>query len=77
MNQKSAMKSADDLAPLVDGEVDNELLEYVAIEVLQKKGIDEDPRDRAGRSPDSEPTGQPFDAETGVEHFPKLAACLR
>jgi hypothetical protein len=70
-----ALKSPDDLAPLIDNNgVNNELLEYVAMKALQKKGIKERPRDRADRSPDNEPIGEPFDEDTVAQHFPKLAA---
>ena len=72
-----ALKSPDGLAPLIDNnEVDNELLEYIALEVLEKKGINEDPRERADRSPDDEPAGEPFDEETVAQNFPKLASRL-
>lgn len=70
-----ALKNPDDLAPLIDNaEVDNELLEYVALEVLEKRGIKEDPRERSDRSPDDDPVGQPFDEDTVGEQFPKLVA---
>jgi len=70
-----AKQRPDDLAPLIDDrDVDNELLEYVALEVLGERGIEEDPRDRNGRFPDDEPSGEPFDEETVANLFPKLAA---
>jgi uncharacterized protein DUF4240 len=73
-----ALSNPDDLAPLIDNdEVDNELLEYVALEILKTKGIQEDPRERADHSPDDEPAGEPFDENTVTERFPKLAARSR
>jgi hypothetical protein len=70
-----AMQNPDALAPFIDDdEVDNELLEYVALEVLEERGIKEDPRERANRSPDDEPKGEPFDEETVASRFPKIAS---
>jgi hypothetical protein len=69
-----ALNSPDDLGPFVDNpEVENELLEYVAVEVAEKRGLD-DPRDRSERFPDSDPEGEPFKEETVAGAFPRLAA---
>lgn len=69
-----AMKEPDELRPLVDNnEVDNELLEYVALNILEQRGIEEDPRDRSDRRADGEPTGEPFEEDTVAAAFPKLA----
>jgi hypothetical protein len=69
-----ALSDPDQLGTLIDDrEVDNELLEYVAIEVLNHRGIEEDPRERSVRSPDDEPKGEPFQEETVARRFPKLA----
>lgn len=57
-----------------EDDLDNELLEYVALELLESRGIPEDPREASGRSPDDEPEGEPFDEETVAERFPELAA---
>lgn len=56
----------------LDEGVDNELLEYVAIEILEEAG-EEDPRDREGGHPDDDPQGEPFDEDTVTESYPKLA----
>jgi hypothetical protein len=73
-----ALRDPDELAPLIDKEeVDNELLEYVALEVLADRGIEEDPRERSDCSPDDEPKGEPFEEETAAGRFPKLAARCR
>lgn len=59
---------------VVDGaDVDNELLEYVAIEILDKRGKP-DPRDSVGFYIDMEdPAGVSFDEDTVAESFPALA----
>lgn len=70
-----AMKDPDELGPFVDNaEVDNELLEYVAVNLLEQRGVEEDPRDRSHRRADEEPTGEPFEEGTVSAAFPKLAA---
>jgi len=70
-----ALRDPDELAPLIDDqEVDNELLEYVALEVLEERHIKEDPRDRADRFPDDDPIGEPFEEATVASRFPKIAA---
>ena len=70
-----AMQDPDELAPLVDHpEVENELLEYVPLEVLEGRGIKEDPRERSDRSPDDEPKGEAFEEETVAARFPKTAS---
>ncbi|MGC4050728.1 MAG: DUF4240 domain-containing protein [Paludibaculum sp.] len=70
-----AMREPDELGPFVDNpEVENELLEYVPVNILERRGVQEDPRDRSGRQVDGEPTGDPFDEETIADSYPKLAA---
>jgi hypothetical protein len=70
-----AMRDPDELGPFVDNnEVDNELLEYVAVNILEQRGIKKDPRDRSDRRADEEPTGEPFEEDTAGTSFPKLAA---
>jgi hypothetical protein len=70
-----AMTDPDELGPLVDtNEVDNELLEYVAVNILGQRSVEEDPRDRSDRRADGEPTGEPFEEDTVAAAFPKLAA---
>lgn len=72
-----ALRDPDEMAPLIDDdEVDNELLEYVALEVLKEGGIKEDPRDRADRFPDDGPIGEPFEEATVASRFPKIASRL-
>jgi hypothetical protein len=69
-----AMENPDDLGPYVDNtEVDNELLEYVPLEILEGRNIDEHPRDRAERYADGAPLGEPFDEVTVGSSYPKLA----
>jgi hypothetical protein len=70
-----AMKNPDDLGPFIDDpEVDNELLEYVTVDILEDRNIEEDPRDRCDRDADGDPTGVPFDERTVGASFPKLSA---
>jgi len=70
-----AMKEPDELGRFIDSsELENELLEYVAMNVLEKRGVGEDPRDRSGRSADDEPAGEPFDEEMAGASMPKLTA---
>ena len=73
-----AHTNPDELGPFVDTrEVDNELLEYVPLNVLKKGGsIKEAPREQSDRSPDGEPEGQPFDEDTVVASFPKLSSAV-
>lgn len=68
------MKDPDELGRLIDDtEVENELLEYVTLEILKARGSGIDPRDRASRNADADPTGEPFDQDTVAGSFPKLA----
>ena len=70
-----AMKDPDELGTFVDNnDVDNELLEYAAVNVLEERAIEEDPRDRSDRRADDQPAGQPFDENTVAATCPKLAA---
>jgi hypothetical protein len=72
---EQALAEPDGLGIYVDDdEVDNELLEYVAIELLEERGIMDDPRDRIEASADDEPVGDPFDEETVAGDYPNLAS---
>lgn len=72
-----ALSNPDELGPFVDTrEVDNELLEYVPLNVLERRGIKEDPHDQSDRSPDGEPEGEPFDEDTVASSFPKLSSAI-
>jgi hypothetical protein len=55
-------------------DVDNELLEYVAIEVLEERGIEDDPRDSIDEAADDDPTGDPFDEDTVAAEYPNLSS---
>jgi hypothetical protein len=52
--------------------VDNELLEYVAVELMAERK-EPDPRDRSTKHPDAEPAGEPFEEESVATIVPKLA----
>jgi hypothetical protein len=70
---ETALRDPDDLGPFIDDpEVENELLEYVAVELSQERGHP-DPRDRANRSPDFNPSGEPFEEDSVSTVVPKLA----
>jgi hypothetical protein len=70
-----AMDNPDELGPYVDDpEVDNELLEYVPVLLLESRRIEEDPRDLCERNADGDPLGETFDEETLGNTFPKLSA---
>lgn len=71
---EQALTDPDGLGPFVDTEeVENELLEYVALEILEGRGVEEDPREDVEGSPDDEPTGTAFDEDTLEEVYPRLA----
>jgi hypothetical protein len=68
-----ALASPDDLADFLDdSELENESLEYAGLEVLETRGVD-DPRDPVSRT-DADPWGDPFDEDTVMSSYPKLAA---
>ena len=70
-----ALNNPDGLGSFVDDpDVNNELLEYVAVEILERRGKQEDPRDRSVRRADGQPTGEPFDEETVGDGFPRLTS---
>lgn len=73
---ETAMTDPDGLGAYVEDpeEVDNEGLEYVAIELLQGRGVEEDPRDAYDENADDDPEGEPFDEETVAGIYPRLAA---
>jgi hypothetical protein len=72
-----ALSSPDDLGQFHGGEDDefeNELLEYVVLDVLEERGVEDDPRDTADGNADDTPRGTEFDPNTVHAQFPKLAA---
>jgi hypothetical protein len=70
-----ALANPDDLGPHIDNpEVDNELLEYIAVELCENRGLDDDPRDRTARNADAEPTGDFFPEESMPVLYPNLSA---
>ena len=78
----AALNDPDSLGPFVDASenpvnIDNEPLEYAAIEVLKQRGLNIDPRERSKRHADAEPAGEPFEEATVAASFPKLAAQFR
>jgi hypothetical protein len=63
------------VAYLDDSDLDNELLEYVAIDLLDERGIDSDPRDSSPESADDPPRGVQVDDETSLAvHYPRVTA---
>jgi hypothetical protein len=73
---EQALSDPDGLVVYLDGsDLDNELLEYVAIEVLEARGIDSDPRDASGEPADGPPVGDQVDDENSLAaRFPRIAA---
>lgn len=70
-----ALRDPDELGPYVDDkEVDNESLEYVAIDILRERGVESDPRDLCERGADDAPVGEPFEEDSVSQLCPKLAA---
>ena len=70
-----ALKDPSGLIPFLDTvEVDNELLEYVGLEVLEGRGITDDPGEGKVGNPDDEPSGEPFDEDEVDDQYPKLAS---
>jgi hypothetical protein len=72
---EQAIAEPDGLGIYVDDpEVDNELLEYVAVELLEERGSPDDPRDAVDGSADDGPIGDPFDEDTVDKDYPTLAS---
>ncbi|HLW53319.1 MAG TPA: DUF4240 domain-containing protein [Candidatus Angelobacter sp.] len=77
-----AIRDPDQIGPWIDGstindrDVDNELLEYVAVEIMQKRGA-EDPRELSDCHPDAMPRGRRFTEKTVRKVCPKLAALFK
>ena len=70
-----ALSNPDELGPYVDDpDVDNELLEYVATEICESRGLDYDPRENSTRYAEAEPTGDFFPEESMPALYPKLSA---
>jgi hypothetical protein len=73
---ETALQSPDDLGLFVaqgEEDVENELLEYVAVELAASRGLP-DPRDGFTVFADNEPEGTPWDEDSVFEEYPKLAA---
>lgn len=69
-----ALTDPDGLVPYLDtDELEDELLAYVAGEVLEDRGIDVDAEQGVALT-HAEPAGDPFDEETSESRHPKLAA---
>lgn len=70
----TAMKNPDAIGPWIDDrEVDNEALEYVAVEIMENRG-GQDPRELSDCDPDATPQGEPFEDDTVTEVCPTLAS---
>ena len=74
---EQALRDPDGLVEYIEDPqgVDNELLEYVAVEIMESRG-GEDPRNAFSgeRGPDDAPEGIPFDEESVDNAYPRLAA---
>jgi hypothetical protein len=76
---ETAKKDPDALGKFIDFDedpinVDNESLEYVALEIFKERGRDLDPRGLSSSSADDEPLGFPFDLQTLAVDYPMLTA---
>ncbi|GAA4670924.1 DUF4240 domain-containing protein [Frondihabitans cladoniiphilus] len=73
---EQALADPDGLVPYLDDpDIDNELLEYVPIDVLEERGVDADPRDAIDESPDEEARGDQIEDEKTLDsYFPRLAS---
>jgi hypothetical protein len=70
-----AVANPDALGPDVDDpEVENEAIEYACLDLLEDRGITDDPRDRSSRQADGTPSGAAFDESKVQIVFPKLNA---
>ncbi|MEQ1697624.1 MAG: DUF4240 domain-containing protein [Hyphomicrobiaceae bacterium] len=70
-----ALTDPDSLGPDIDDrDVDNEALEYACLDLLEERGVTDDPRDNASRSADGDPSGTAFDEDKVAAAFPKLTA---
>ncbi|KRE30431.1 DUF4240 domain-containing protein [Agromyces sp. Soil535] len=68
-----ALADPEKLVPYLDtDELENELLEYAADDVLEDRGIDVNADDDVQLT-DAEPAGEPFDEDTSELRHPKLA----
>lgn len=69
-----ALSNPDGLGPFLgdDDELDNELLEYVALDILESRGNETDPREDFDDSADDEPTGEAWDEDSVFELYPSL-----
>ena len=71
-----ALADPDALGPDIDDrDVDNEALEYACLDLLEERGVTDDPRDNCSRNADDAPAGTAFDEDTVQKAaFPKLSA---
>lgn len=72
---ETALSTPDELGKFASANDDfeNELLEYVAVDVLEARGID-DPRDDSMGFADDQPTGSEWSEDDVYDRYPKLAA---
>jgi len=73
---ETALAWPDDLGSFAEEdeeEFENEGLEYVWMEVLESRGIENDPRNDTEATPDDDPAGQEWDEDSVYDLFPKLA----
>jgi hypothetical protein len=70
-----ALNSPDNLGQFAtpNDDFENELLEYVAVEILESRGAP-DPREDFEVTPDDEPSGEAWEEEDLRKLFPKLTA---
>lgn len=73
---ETALTNPDDLGKYVNDEddFDNEALEYVALEILESRGIEEDPREDFEVTADDAPRGEQWAEDELDEKYPVLSA---
>lgn len=73
----AAMEHPDSVSEIVgDEDLENEALEYVAIDVLEDRGLP-DPRDDFEGFPDDEPTGEEWDEDEVGDLYPQCVAVAK
>jgi hypothetical protein len=72
---QTALDDPDGLAGFLDPRMENESLEYAALEELDERGLP-DPRTEDGPQPDDEPEGERFDPDGVAARYPRITAAV-
>ncbi|MDH2444251.1 DUF4240 domain-containing protein [Amnibacterium sp. CER49] len=71
----TALDDPDGLVAYLDTRMENEPLEYAALEELDERGLP-DPRTEDGPRPDDEPEGERIDPDSVEERYPRITAAV-